>query len=188
MNNTPEEFTKFSTVMWGVAEDFGGKLSKDGLKMKFRALQEFSIDQITAAGTWLLKNRERVFPPLPTTKEFIAAIQNIDGGMSTKNKAEIEVDKVFKALRVWGREAQPLFHDKITTYLMTHRWNFQQLDGMHVRDPGFGWFRRRFVEAYQDLSKDSPAIENLLVPSYDDAKKVSANRLKLLVPSKSMEG
>lgn len=185
MNKTREEFDRFCVVMWGVAEDFGGKLSKEGLKMRFNALYEFSIDQITEAGTWLLKNRKEKFPAVPTTKEFIDAIQKVSGENSPKVKAELEADKVFKKLKEWGRDAEPKFYDEISKYLMTHRWTFQELANKTADD--LKWFRKDFVSAYVEMAESEVETENLLPGGIDDPDRISAKRLNLLVHTKSVE-
>lgn len=187
MNKTKEEFDRFCVVMWGVAEDFGGKLSKEGLKMRFKAIYEFSINQITEAGTWLLKNRKEKFPAVPTTKEFIDAIHKVSGEDSPKVKAEIEADKVFKKLKMWGRDAEPKFYDEISRYLMTHRWTFRQLDQMSVNDPGLKWFRKEFISAYVEMAESGVETENLLPGGIDDPDRISAKRLNLLTQTKRME-
>ncbi|WP_321493946.1 hypothetical protein [uncultured Desulfobacter sp.] len=177
MKNDKQDLAMFSKVMWGLAEDFGGKISEDNLKMRFKALQEFSIEQITAAGTWLLKHREKDFPAVPTTKEIIDAVntQN-NGSVSVKTKAGLEADKVLETLKEWGRDAEPLFYDKTTTYLMTHRWTFQKLDTMAVKDPGLVWWRKEFIESYLELAKDQAAGGNLLPALY----KISSKKLNEL--------
>lgn len=183
MEDTPENKKQFATVMWGIAEDFGGKVSKAGLKMRFESLKKYSIEQIQKAGTWLIENREKDYPPVPRTKEFIEAIEKISGVVSTKAKAEIEADKVFKKLREWGREAEPLFYDQITVYLMTKRWNFVMLDQMTVKDPGLKWFRKEFIEAYIDYAKEEPAIDNL-IDNPDMPNRIEASKLKQLITTK----
>ena len=163
MQDNQQNRAIFSTTMYGIAEDFGGTLSVDNLHVRFKALQEFSIDQITKAGTWLLRNREKTFPAVPTTKEFIDAINNQKTGpVSLKAKAGIEADKVLGTLKEWGRDAEPLFIDEITKYLMTHRWTFRKLDTMTVQDPGLVWWRKEFIESYLELTKDQVAGGKLL--------------------------
>ena len=146
----------FAGTMYGVAEDFGGTLSDNNLAVRFKALQDYSIDQITQAGTWLLKNRTEKFPAVPTTKEFIDVIENLAGRLNSKTAAQIECDKVLKKLKTYGREAMPLFHDEKTKYLMTHRWTFEKL-GM-MKDEDLKWFRKDFVEAYQDMGATIPVM------------------------------
>lgn len=161
MKNNKQDLALFSKVMWGVASNFGGKISDDDLALRFEALQEFSIDQITKAGAWLLRNREATFPAVPTTKEFIDAIRQA-GKPTPRVKAEMEADKVLETLKEWGREAEALFYDEITTYLMTIRWTFRKLDIMAVDDPGLKWWRKEFVQAYQDIEHDKTMGRGLL--------------------------
>lgn len=153
MKNNKQDLDLFSTVMWGLAEDFGGKVSDDSLSLRFSALQEYSIEDIAKAGTWLLKHRESTFPAVPTTKEIIDAIRSVSQA-NPRLKAEIEADKVLSTLKEWGRDADALFYDKITMYLMTKRWTFRQLDLMAVDDKGLKWWRKDFVQAYQDIEKN----------------------------------
>lgn len=153
MQDNHENRAIFATVMNGISEDFGGTLSNNNLSVRFSALQEFSVDQITKAGTWLLIHREATFPAVPTTKEFIDVIGHA-GTPEPRLKAEIEADKVLLTLKEWGRDAEPLFYDQSTLYLMTRRWTFCQLDLMTVDDPGLKWWRKNFVQAYQDIEKN----------------------------------
>lgn len=163
MQNDREDRAIFATTMYGIAEDFGGTLSNDNLHVRFAALQEFSICQITKAGTWLLRNRGKTFPAVPTTKEFLDAIHGQKtGAVSPKAKAGVEADKVLKTLKEWGRDAEPLFIDEITRYLVTHRWTFRKLDTMTTRDPALVWWRKEFIESYLELVKDQAAGGNLL--------------------------
>lgn len=171
----------FASVMWGLAEDFGGKLSKHGLKLRFTALRDYDIAQIQKAGTWLLKHREATFPAVPTTKEIIEAIEKVEGVLSPTVQAGIEFDKVVKKFREWGRDAKPLFYDKLTVYLMTKRWTFNDLDQRSIKDPAFEWFRKEFVTAYVDLCKTGIEPANLL-------DGVGVRQLEGLVKPKLIEG
>lgn len=191
MNNTKEEFALFSTVMWGVAEDFGGKLSKEGLKMRFRALQEYSIDQITAAGTWLLKHREKAFPAVPTTKEFIDAIEGQAGPkVSAKSLAEIQAGQVLAKLRYHGRAGVADFEDPITQRLMTTRWPYKQWASF-VKEDELVWWKKDFIQAYEAYSEQEQATLMIQGPdsgdSHDSHGQISAKRLKLLVKPNRME-
>src|SRR6056297_3909365 len=107
MKNNEKNLQSFSMVMWGVAEEFGGKISDNGMMMRFRALLDYSLPQITAAGSWLLKNREKPFPPVPTTKEFIDAIRVLEGvvEVSLQSRAQAQIDIVLTKLKRQGRNA-----------------------------------------------------------------------------------
>lgn len=140
--------------MYGLAGNFGGKLSKDDLKLRFTALIDYSIDDLSKAGTWLLKNRVSTFPPVPTTKEIIDAIHKIQGQLENKDIASLEADKILRLLKQWGRTCGTRFKDPVTDYLMTYRWSFQYLGGLTEKD--LKWWVKDFIEAYKDtnLNKD----------------------------------
>ena len=74
MKNDKETKAIFAKILYAIAEEFGGKISKNNLELKFFALQEYSIEQITQAATRILKYRTKTFPAVPTTKEFIDVI------------------------------------------------------------------------------------------------------------------
>ncbi len=176
MENSIDDKKKFATVIKGLAGNFGGKVSKDDLRLRFTALIDYSIADIGKAGTWLLKHREKEFPPVPTTKEIIDAIDKVSGKLETKTKAGLECDKVIKALNYFVREFTILFKDKTTQYLMTNRWTFYQLGMMKEED--LKWWRKDFVQAYEEIDKQE-------VTFLDVAEKcgmIPASDLKKLLP------
>lgn len=149
MNDDKQTRARFATVMYGVAEDFGGSISDNSLAVRFAALNEFSIDQVSQAGTWLLKNRDRTFPAVPTTKEFIDAIENLKGPkVSVKTLAEIQADKVLAKLRYHGRAGVADFVDPATQHLMTTRWPYKQWASF-VKDDELKWWKKDFLAAYE---------------------------------------
>jgi hypothetical protein len=149
MNNTTEEKEKFAKVMWGLAEECGGKISTDGLKMRFAALKEHSLEQITQAATWLVMHREATFPAVPRTKEIIDAIENLKGPkVSVKTQAEIQADKVLAKLRYHGRAGVADFEDPATQHLMTTRWPYKQWASF-VKDDELKWWKKDFLAAYE---------------------------------------
>ena len=93
MNKTKKEFDNFSAIMWGVAEEFGGKISKNGMKLKFKALSEFTIKEIENAGMWIVKNRIETFPAVPLVREFTEAIMTIESMRLRRIDMEIAEQK-----------------------------------------------------------------------------------------------
>jgi hypothetical protein len=158
MKDNIETKKAFAVRMYGLAEDFGGEMSKDGLVVRFEALKQYDLDDISKATTWLLKNRENTFPAVPTTREIIRAIEKVSGKIDTKITANLECDKVLRNLSRLGRECVAQFHDPITQHLLTRRWSFIKLDQESVKDPTFKWFRKEFVEAYLDYKKEDVAL------------------------------
>lgn len=161
---------KFLVIISGLATEFGGKAQKDNVKLRFDALMEYSIEDISKAATWLVKNRTEKYPPIPTTREIIAAIEIITGNLESKTVAGIQADIVFKKLREWGKEAEPLFLNKTTLYLMTHRWSFAQLGNMGADD--LKWFRKEFISSFIDMDKQevAPLIESSIKKALPDFK------------------
>lgn len=163
MNNTMEERQRFATVMWGLAEDFGGKISTEGLKIRFMALEEYTIEQITQAATWLLKHREKTFPAVPTTKEIIDVIQNNGAKIDYKATAEIQVDIVLEKLKFEGRGGKIDFEDPITRQLMTVRWPYHTW-AASVMEKDLVWFRKEFIEAYKAYGSNEKQLPLLNAP------------------------
>ena len=172
----------FAQVMYGLAEDFGGTVSDNGLLLRFDALKEYSIKQIRIAGTWLLKNRKVTFPAVPTTKEIIDVIEATAGKLDPKAAANLECDKVFKKLKEFGRAALPKFLDKNTAYLMTYRWTFEKLGMMDAEE--LKWFRKDFMEAYQDMEQSPVSLIGVaekagMLPAHDKLKQLGFKGKKI---------
>jgi len=149
------DIEKFTGIIYGLAEEYGGTVSKSGIDLKFDSLKIYSIKQISLAASWIVKNRETTFPAIPTTKEIISAIEKTGGQMAPKTHAELQVDIILKYLNYYGSYCEHVFKDTTTNYLMTSRWSFPQLGAMKTED--LKWFRRDFVEAYTSLKKDTEA-------------------------------
>jgi len=179
MKNNKEEKNHFAKIMWALAEDFGGKISNESLELRFTALKQFSIDEISKAGTWLLMNRVEKFPAVPTTKEIIDAVDKISGNLDTKTKAGLECDKVFKNLKFFGRECPTVFKNKTTQYLMTSRWDFYKL-GMMTEDD-LKWFRKDFIQAYEEIDKQDVVFLDIA----EQAGMIPVSNLKGLIENKN---
>ena len=140
--------------------------------MRFAALQEYSIDHITQAGTWLLMNRENVYPPVPTTKEFIDAINTQSGQVeiSSDNRAEIQAGVVLKKLKYEGRNAPVDFEDPITFHLMTGQWRYNSWAAT-VKEKDLTWWKKEFVKAYC-AEAEGDRVAALALPITQDVKQI----------------
>lgn len=186
MEDNMENRTLFANTMYGIAEDFGGTLSDNNLAVRFRALQEYSIDQITRAGTWLLKHREKTFPAVPTTKEFIGVIEGWKKPqVSAKSRAEVQADMVLIKLKHHGRAGKADFCDSITQHLMTTRWPYR-VWACNVKEDELKWFRKEFIEAYQAYAETEKAEQLVLdvpgnnVVAIGNLKKLAAQTAKTM--------
>jgi hypothetical protein len=146
------DYKQFAALIYGLAEENGGTVSKNGIRLKYEALKQYTMDQVVAAANWIAKNRTESFPPVPKIPEFISAIERLSGVVSEKTTAEIEADKVLYMSKIFGRECNAQAKDPITNYLLKNRWSWWKLGTMKEED--LKWWRRDFVEAYQDMAKN----------------------------------
>lgn len=141
---------RFFEIMFGLADNFGGTISKEGLAMRFDALSEHTIEDVAKAATNLIRYRKKEYPPVPTVQEMldvIAGFERPTQALSAKAQAEIEVDKVLRKLKYFGRNAPVDFENEITFHLMTTRWKYNDWAST-VEEKDLVWFRKEFVEAF----------------------------------------
>lgn len=159
MKRDKQTFKKFAEIIWSLAENFGGTLSDPGIELRFTALKEYELEQISIAATWLLKNRKEKYPPVPTTQEIIEAIETISGGTPLELCGQKQLDIVMRCLKYCGRGCKCPIKDSITRYLMTHRWSMWQLGQMYKDD--LKWFRINFVKEYDAIAKNKQGFVRL---------------------------
>ena len=134
----------FADIMLAIADHYpGATFSSAGLKLRFEALKEFSIDQVSEAAVRIVRTHK--YNTMPTTADIIDAI---DGRINERDRAEIEAGKVIAHLRMYGKAVIPEFNDPITRHLMTTRWRYCSWAAYVVEDDLKWWFRD-FVRAYQ---------------------------------------
>lgn len=164
---------RFSEIMLGLAENFGGSVSPEGMRSRFAAMAEYSVEQVARAGAWLIKNREQTFPPMPTVKEVIDTIQAQESPRITgQSRAQVQVDVVLDKLRHQGRNAPVDFQDPITFGLMTARWPYNSWAAT-VTEAQLTWWRKEFVQAYQAHTEQKRA-EQIALPANDRLKSLAS--------------
>ena len=135
---------EFSDIMLAIADNYpGATFSSAGLKLRFEALKEFSIDQISEAAVKLIKDHK--YNTMPTTADIIEAM---GGRITVEDRAEIEAGKVLDHLRKYGKGVIPEFEDPVTQYLMSTRWRYYSW-AARVADSDLKWWFRDFVRAYK---------------------------------------
>lgn len=179
MNQTDKK--QFSAVMVGLAENFGGTVSPEGMRARFKALVEYDISQIVAAGDWLIKFREKTFPAMPMVSEFISTIKNLSTPqISIKSRAEIQVDIVLNKLKNEGHHAKIDFKDPITMRLMTSRWPYGSWAAT-VYTKELVWWRKEFVEAYQAYG-ELGAVQAKFLPPGENTPAAELERVTFCLP------
>ncbi len=175
---------KFAEIMYGVADNFGGQISKEGLQMRFSVMADLSIQQIANAATFLIKHRKKDFPSVPTVKEFLDAV--LVPEISPVSRAEIQADKVLAKLKYHGRAGKADFDDPITQDLMTVRWPYRSW-ACFVLEKDLVWWRKEFIAAYQAYSENRAVIE-LKRPTESNVIGVENIRQLSTKSVKTMEG
>jgi hypothetical protein len=135
---------EFSDIMLAIANNYPGtKFTSAGLKLRFEAMKEFSIEQISEAAVKIISTHK--YNTMPTTADIIEAI---GGRISVTDRAEIEAGKVLDHLHKHGKAVIPEFEDPITQYLMTTRWRYCSW-AAYVIESDLKWWFRDFVRAYR---------------------------------------
>jgi hypothetical protein len=159
---TASDKKRFMEIMYGVADNFGGSISKEGLALRFNAMAGHSIDQVALGASWLVKHRDQVFPAVPTVKEFIDAIKSATGtNVSVRTQAEVQLDLVLRKLKSQGRNAPIDFEHPVTFRLMTTRWPYNSWAAT-VHEDELKWFRKEFIEAFQAHTEQDTADQAAL--------------------------
>lgn len=143
-----EEGVRFQALMRGLAENFSATLTEDGMRLRYKALYQYTIEQLESASMRLL--RTRVYTTMPTAAEFVLAI---DGAASIKGEKQIQ--SIRRAIGGCGRNGKPNFHDPVTHYLVHNYFGWQNICNKKENEMHF--FEKEFVEAYQKYEQ-SPEV------------------------------
>ncbi|SLM31125.1 hypothetical protein MTBBW1_2720002 [Desulfamplus magnetovallimortis] len=143
---TRDDIKAYTEIMTGLADNYNKALTPSGLRMRYEALKEYSIDQVRDAATTLLKTHR--FNSMPTVGDFVAIIDQAEGKISVDDKAEIEVGKVLDHLQRFGSTVTPKFDDTVTRHLMSTRWPYSSW-ARYVKENDLQWWKRDFVRSYQ---------------------------------------
>ena len=139
---------KFAEIMTGLAEDCSSTLTKAGLEIKYKALKNYTIEQVEVAVLAVMKSN--IYTKMPTTGTIIQAIEG-----TQNDKAEYQYTVVLRAIRELGSCGHPKFKDPITQFLIDNRFGWLPICQKPEKDMEF--FARDFKAAYVSQSKNSAA-------------------------------
>jgi hypothetical protein len=105
---TQADFDRFDALMQGVAECYGQTLSAQGIALRFKLLEPFSLPEVEKAALSIMASRKYTSMPVPA--DFL---EHISGG-SAEDKAEVEAGKVLSAIGQHGGYASVVFDDAVT--------------------------------------------------------------------------
>ena len=138
-----------------MGENFNAKITKEGLKIRFLALSEYSIDQIKEACVRLIK--ERVFSGMPTTAEIINAMRTSTPQLP--DIAQLRVFEIIGQIRAVGSYGTPKWEDPIVGDLLKRRWSWHSLCGMTEEE--HKWWAKEFIEAYRVMAEQKTACPQI---------------------------
>jgi hypothetical protein len=147
---------RFAQIMNGMADNFRDSITKDGIAMRFKMLQTFTIEQIEHAALEIMKRRK--YTKMPPVAEFIEILKPLE--LNNEDKAMIEANKVIAHLRSNGAGTTPNTGDPITRQLMATRWPYYQW-ARRVLESELKWWVKEFCQAYKAYSnQEFNQIEN----------------------------
>ena len=137
------DFTKFSEIIFFMADNFSVNLKDGAVSMRFEALKEYSIEQIQKAATSIVKTRK--YTKMPTIADFI---DHIDG--SSEDRAAIGALKVWNAIGRVGNYETVVFDDPVTMAVIEQYFQgWIKLCEMPEKDKP--WFMRDFEKTYKSF-------------------------------------
>lgn len=146
----PHDAEKFSEIMTGLAENFGGhQISVAGLMLGFKVLQRFSIEQIEAGALKLID--EKPFPKMPTIAEIREAIQG--GRQELEDRSAVEAAKVINAVKRVGGYQSVVFDDPVTMAVIRRHfggWIKLCNEGLAEEEK---WILKDFAKIYRAFSR-----------------------------------
>jgi len=136
---------EFAEIMYALGENFNAQVTKPGLRIRFEALKQYSMEQVRAACVEVVRNRK--FHGMPNVAEIVAAI-----GDRTEDRAVAQAHKVIECIRSYGAYDTPTFDDPVTNAVMTKRFRWQEV--CQLREDHLKWFIKDFSEAYRSYSTE----------------------------------
>lgn len=142
MEPDKETKTRFAEIMQGLAENFGGELSKPGLQMRFELLRAFPIEAVEQMALRLLATRK--YTRMPTVAEMLEHL----GEGSVEDRAELEAAKVLNAIGDVGGYQSVVFDDPVTMAVIHGSYGGWRLLCAETSEADARWFRQQFAKTY----------------------------------------
>ena len=143
-----QDFTRFSALMLGLAENYGQSLSSQGIALRFRALAEHGIDEVEQAALSLMRHRK--YASMPTVAELL---EHLHGG-SAEDKAEVEAGKVLTAISEHGSYTSVVFDEAVTQAVIVQAYGgWVKLCADCGTEESEKWFRKDFARIWAAYSR-----------------------------------
>lgn len=145
---TQADFDRFDVLMQGVAECYGQTLSAQGVALRFKLLEAFSLPEVENAMLSIMASRKYTSMPVPA--DFLEHI----GGGSAEDKAEVEAGKVLAAIGKHGAYASVVFDDAVTQAVIVQAYGgWPRLCADCGVEESEHWFRKNFAKTWAAYSR-----------------------------------
>lgn len=145
---TQADFDRFDALMQGVAECYGQTLSAQGIALRFKLLEPFSLLEVEKAALSIMASRKYTSMPVPA--DFLEHI----GGGSAEDKAEVEAGKVLAAIGKHGAYASVVFDDAVTQAVIVQAYGgWPKLCADCGVEESEHWFRKNFAKTWGAYSR-----------------------------------
>jgi hypothetical protein len=145
---TENDKIRFAELIFGLAETLGSEIGKPGIALYFRALQQYSIEEIEKATDKILTTSR--FFPKPV--EFIEAIEG-----KSDERAEVAFSQFAEAVRLGGYMKSVYSADACLIQAVKQvfgSWQRACEELPPVSDPMFANMRKSFLMAYQSALRN----------------------------------
>lgn len=145
---TQADFKPFSELIQGVAECYGQSLSAQGVALRYKLLERFSLPEVEKAALSIMATRK--YTTMPTPADFL---EHISGG-SAEDKAEVEAGKVLAAIGKHGAYASVVFDDAVTQAVIVQAYGgWPKLCADCGVEESEHWFRKNFAKTWAAYSR-----------------------------------
>lgn len=145
---THADFDRFDVLIQGVAECYGQTLSAQGIALRFKLLEQFSLLEVEKAALSIMATRQ--YTSMPTPADFL---EHISGG-SAEDKAEVEAGKVLDAIGRHGGYASVVFDNAVTQAVIVQAYGgWPKLCADCGVEESEHWFRKNFAKTWAAYSR-----------------------------------
>lgn len=140
---TQADFDRFDALLQGVAECYGQTLSAQGIALRFKLLEPYSIQAVEKAALSIMATRKYTSMPVPA--DFLEHI----GGGAAEDKAEVEAGKVLAAIGKHGAYASVVFDDAVTQAVIVQAYGgWPKMCADCGVEESEHWFRKNFAKTW----------------------------------------
>lgn len=137
-----EDLKEFITLMMGISELFGAKVSNLGIELMSKALRPYTIEQITEAANLIVRTRK--YTTMPTVADFIEAIEG-----SEEDQATVQASIVWDAISRVGAYDSVQFRDSTTAAVVRDAFGGWSRICRETKEDNRVWFMKEFKEQYK---------------------------------------